>query len=123
MRKILILSFMTFIMTLLTGCGKEAHPPIYQWGEYVDSSANYGMKGHEKEILEKHIRELEKIINTSDEKNQRVAPGIYAEYAQILYETNKKVKAKKYFLLEKQTYEESSVFIDRVLAKLYGEAQ
>jgi hypothetical protein len=79
------------------------------------------MQGHEKEILEKHILELEKIIVDSEEKKQRVAPGIYAEYAQLLYETNKLSDAKKYFLLEKQTYPESSIFIDRVLKKLYGE--
>jgi hypothetical protein len=79
------------------------------------------MKGHEKEVLEKHIIELEKIILDSETKQQRVAPGIYAEYAQLLYETNKPSEAKKYFLLEKQTYPESSIFIDRVLKKLYGD--
>ena len=121
MKKVLSLSFVAILILVFTGCGKQAQPPLYSWGNYVNSSTEYGMKGHEKEVLEKHMQELEKIINDSEAKNQRVAPGIYAEYGQILYETNKKEDAKKYFLLEKQTYVESSMFIDRVMTKLYGE--
>ena len=78
------------------------------------------MYGEKKEVLEKHIFELEKIISESEAKEQRVAPGIYAEYAQILFETKKKEKAKKYFTLEKNTYPESTRFINRVMVKLYG---
>lgn len=121
MRKITNLLFLTAIFLLYSGCGQAVRPPLYIWGNYVNSSAEYGMKGHEKEIQEKHLAELEKIIAESELKEKRVAPGLYAEYAQILYESNKIVEAKKYFLLEKQTYEESTQFIDRIIAKLYGE--
>jgi hypothetical protein len=119
MKKIISLSLL--IIFIFSGCGKTVQPPLYNWGNYVKSSSDYGMNGHNKEILEKHLLELEKIITESNEKDQRVAPGIYAEYAQILFETNKKEKANKYFLLEKTTYPMSSQFIDRVLIKLYGE--
>jgi hypothetical protein len=115
-----LLSFI-FVLFIFTGCQQQVQPPLYVWNNYVHSSTDYGMKGHEKEVLEKHIIELEKIILDSETKQQRVAPGIYAEYAQLLYETNKPSEAKKYFLLEKQTYPESSIFIDRVLKKLYGD--
>lgn len=121
MRILLNLIALLIVSILATGCGKEVKPPLYSWGDYVKSSAEYGMNGHNKEVLEKHLLELEKLINESDAKNQRIAPGIYAEYAQILYETNKKEKARKYFELEKNTYPESSQFIDRVMIKLYGE--
>jgi hypothetical protein len=109
-----------FFFSLLIGC-VQPQPPLYHWGNYINSSANYGMNGHEKEVMEKHILELETIINESEAKNQRVAPGIYAEYAQLLYETNKKEEAKKYFALEKQTYPESTKFINGALTKLYGD--
>jgi len=109
-----------FIIPMLIGC-VQPQPPLYHWGNYVNSSANYGMNGHKKEVLEKHVSELESIINESEAKNQRVAPGIYAEYAQLLFETNKKEDAKKYFVLEKQTYPESTKFINDVTFKLYGE--
>lgn len=114
------ISLLSILLLLFTGCGKTVQPPLYTWGNYVESSAEYGMYGEKKEVLEKHLSELEKIINESEEKNQRVAPGIYAEYGQILFETNKREKAKKYFVLEKNTYPSSSQFIDRVLKKLYG---
>ena len=121
MRNILSFTFMLTVSILVTGCGKEVKPPLYNWGNYVKSSADYGMNGHNKEVLEKHLLELEKLINESETNEQRIAPGIYAEYAQILYETNKKEKAKKYFELEKNTYPESSQFLNRVMIKLYGE--
>jgi len=108
------------VFPFLVGC-VQTQPPLYHWGNYVSSSTNYGMQGHQKEVLEKHIAELEIIINESEQKNQRVAPGLYAEYAQLLYETNKKELSKKYFSLEKQTYPESVQFINGVLKKLYGE--
>lgn len=121
MRNFLSISSIAIIILLFTGCGRTVQPPLYNWGNYVKSSSDYGMYGEKKEILEKHILELEKIINESEAKEQRVAPGIYSEYAQILYETNKREKAKKYFALEKNTYPESTQFIDRVMIKLYGE--
>lgn len=121
MRNFLCLSSITIVILVFTGCGQPVKPPLYNWGNYVKSSSDYGMYGEKKEILEKHVLELEKIINESEAKEKRVAPGIYAEYAQILYTTNKKEKAKRYFLLEKNTYPESIQFIDRVIVKLYGE--
>ena len=111
--------FTSFIV-LFAGCQK-AQPPLYLWNNYVKTSSEYGMNGHEKKILEEHLLELKEIITQSNESKQRVAPGIYAEYAQMLFETNKTLKAKKYFLLEKETYPESSIFINRVIKKLYGE--
>jgi hypothetical protein len=121
MKIIISLSFLVTIVLLFTGCGQSVQAPLYTWGNYVNSSADYGMRGHEKEVTEKHLAELEKIIIESESNKQRVAPGLYAEYAQILFESNEKVKAKEYFLLEKKTYVESTQFIDRVLLKLYGE--
>ena len=121
MKKIYSLISMLVAVLVLSGCGKQVAPPLYSWGNYVDSSTNYGMNGHEIEVVDQHLAELRKIIDESNAVNQRVAPGIYAEYAQILFETNKKENAKKYFLLEKQTYPESNQFIDLVMAKLYGD--
>lgn len=106
---------------LLTGCANQPQP-LYSWGNYVSSSAKYGMQGHEKEVIEQHLAEMKKIIETSEMEKKRVAPGLYAEYAQLLFETGKKEDAKTYFMLEKSTYPESSLFIDQVMKKLYGDA-
>ena len=119
--KTYFLGMLVFCGVLFTGCGQTVQPPLYSWGNYVKSSANYGMNGTDKEVLEKHLEELKQIIDQSQVESKRVAPGIYAEYAQILFDMSQKEKAKKYFLLEKQTYPEATVFIDRVTTKLYGE--
>lgn len=109
------------LVFFLAGCAQQkVIPPIYKWGNYVTSSSEYGMNGHNKEVLETHVAELKKIISESDAEDKRVAPGIYAELGQILFETGKREEAKTYLLLEKQTYPESTVFMDRVIAKLYG---
>ena len=122
MKQILTLISTFIVILLLTGCTqKRVHPPLYNWGNYVESSSNYGMNSEKKEVLEKHLAELEKIIGESENRKQRVAPGIYAEYAQLLFITNKKIKAKQYFQFEKNTYPESTRFIDNVLFKLYGD--
>jgi hypothetical protein len=121
MRNILSLVFILILILSFTGCVQETKPPIYYWGNYVESSSEYGMNGHNKEIFKKHLLELKNIINESESKQKRVAPGIYAEYAQMLFESNNQEKAKKYFILEKTTYPESTQFIDKVIRKLYGD--
>lgn len=120
MRIYIKLAITSFLMFIFIGCQQPVEPPLYIWGDYVKTSTEYGMNGQKKEVLEKHVQELAKIIEESGEKNQRVAPGIYAEYGQILFETAKKEEAKKYFLLEKSIYPESAQFIDRIIIKLYG---
>lgn len=116
MKKKIIFTFFTLL--ILTGCQKEEL--TYTWNDYNDTSIAYGMYGSVNEIREKHKTELEKIIEDSKSKNVRVAPGIYAEYAQVLFDSNKRNEAKQYFVLEKTTYPESTLFIDKVLIKLYG---
>lgn len=106
---------------LFTGCANQPQP-LYSWGNYVSSSTKYGMNGHEKEVVEQHLAELKKIIETSEMEKKRVAPGLYAEYAQLMFETGKRDEAKQYFMLEKSTYPESIHFIDQVMKKLYGDA-
>lgn len=113
---------MVLVALSSVGCVKEKeNPPVYIWGNYQYTSSAYGMFHESQEIVDKHLQEIENIINNSNEKGQRVAPGIYAEYGQMLYESGRKSDAKRYFVLEKNTYPESAVFIDRVLIKLYGE--
>jgi len=123
MRKIFSYSLIVSTMLIMSGCGKEVTPPIYKWSEYSYTSVAYGMYGDREVIRQKHQDELSKIIEQSKSANKKVAPGIYAEYAQVLYESKNKLEAKKYFILEKETYPESTIFINRVLVKLYGDVK
>jgi hypothetical protein len=117
------LLFITIFILLFTGCGKKVQVhSLYIWNDYVNNSMEYAMNGEKQKVREKYIATLKKIIDDSKAKKRKVAPGIYAEYGQILFKTNHKKEAKKYFLLEKQTYPESSKFIDLVIKKLYGDS-
>lgn len=110
------------LITIISGCATSPKKsPLYVWGDYQYTSTAYGMFGDKKEVVEMHTQELEKIIVESNANNKRVPPGIYAEYGQLLYESNKKIEAKKYLQLEKSTYPESTQFINLVLVKLYGD--
>lgn len=110
--------FSVVLMLLLSGCTQKPKS-LYYWGEYYKSEQNTaGNEGNEV-VKKDRITILQEIV-TNDGKG-KVAPGIYAEYAQLLYENGQKDEAKKYFLLEKSTYPESVIFIDRVIEKLYGE--
>ncbi len=108
---------------LFTGCGQQAQPPLYIWNGYTSSSLNYGEHIGDSKIRKSYMNQLQTIITDSNTKHKRVAPGIYAEYGQILYNTGKKELARKYFLLEEKTYPESTKFIDTVMTKLYGETK
>lgn len=122
MRFFLVLSFIGIV--LFTGCSSKTQPsPLYTWDDYVRNSTDYGMHQGDKKYLQKYMATLKRIIDESENSNKRVAPGIYAEYASLLYQTHKKEEAKRYFLLEKKTYPESTIFIDRVMIKLYGSAK
>lgn len=117
--KHIVISFS--VALFFVGCANTQQPPLYSWGDYVKSSTRFGMDGHNKEVLEQHSAELKKIIDESEMNKQRVAPGLYAEYGQLLYETGKKEEAKRYFVLEKTTYPESTTFMNQIMKKLYGE--
>lgn len=113
--------FAVVALFFLVGCSnKEVRPSIYEWGSYSKTSAAYVMYKEREDIRSAHKNVLEKIITKSEAESKKVPPSIYAEYAELLYDSNEKVLAKKYFLLEKDTYPESSVFINRILNKLYG---
>ncbi len=121
MKKLFVQCFVIgLFFPALVGC-VQSRTPLYVWGNYVKSSTEYGMNGHKQDVRDKHLAELKSIIEASEAEQKRVAPGIYAEYAQLLFETNRKQDAKRYFALEKNTYPESTQFINRVTLKLYGE--
>ncbi len=109
------------ILITATGCTQEVKKePLFIWGDYQYTSTAYGKHNEDLEVVERHTQELEKIINESKINDRKVAPGIYAEYAEILYKSGKKSDAKAFFLLEKSIYPESSKFMNQVVYRLYG---
>ena len=112
------------VLITSTGCVQEVKKePLFIWGDYQYTSTDYGKHNEDLEVVEKHTQELEKIINESKAGDRKVAPGIYAEYAELLYKDGKKSEAKRFFLLEKNPYPESSKFMNQVVYKLYGDVK
>jgi hypothetical protein len=88
---------------------------IYDYKEYTPKGIAY-IENSSDQNYEEYIKEIKKII---DNKDSKVPPGIYAEYAYAIYLKKKTKLAKEYFDKEKETYPESSIFIDHILKKLY----
>jgi hypothetical protein len=89
---------------------------MYYWGDYSESL--YQTKKHpSEESLAEHEAVLEKIIETSKEKNCRIPPGVYAELGYIRAMRNDSKRAVELFTLEKQTYPEAALFMDRLIQR------
>ena len=103
-------------LTLMTfGCATSN--TSYYWGNY--SSTLYNLKKDPgEESLTKHISELQRIIEKSNDKNLKVPPGIHAELGYRLAEINQNQQARIELTNEVNTYPESKTFIERVLKLL-----
>lgn len=103
---------------LLSAC--TAKPKMYYWGDYSETLYQLKSEPTEEHLLE-HYESIEDVISESAEYGIKVPPGVYAEYAGLLMQQGKVADAKKYFLLEKQTYPESTFFMDRMIKQLGDE--
>ena len=69
--------------------------------------------------MEELTESLDDVI-TDGEAKGKVPPGIYAEYAYILYISGQTREAIMYFEKEKKTWPESSVFMDKMIDTAKG---
>ena len=99
------------VPVLLASCAPQR---MYYWGDY-STTLYHSRKVPGEESLLKHKQALENIIQQSEEQKLRVPPGIYAELGYIYFRQNATDTAVKYFLLEKQTYPESRIFMERLV--------
>jgi hypothetical protein len=100
-----------FLVTLIS-CAQNKQ--LYYYGDYSDTL--YACKKNPcSESTAAHKEVLEKIIVESEKRNLRVPPGIFAELGYIYGEENNAKKAIELFKLEKQTYPESTILMDRLI--------
>jgi len=108
-----LLAFFTVSALLITGCTTTNANTGYYWGNY--SGTLYSLKTSPgKNSLDKHIEELQSIIDYSNKKGIRVPPGVHAELGYRLAQTNRNSDAKAELNKEIITYPESRPFIERV---------
>jgi len=94
---------------LALGCAKS----IYRFDAYDRRLESY-LASPEK--VDTYQKALGRIIEKSKSEGRRVPPGIYAEYGRVLYDRQQYAQSIEYFELEKNTYIESAVLMDRMIA-------
>ena len=76
----------------------------------------------EKTSPQEQIGKLEKDIEKAKAKNAAVPPGLYAHLGLLNLNINNGPRAVQYFELERQTYPESAVLMDRLLKKMTAQS-
>lgn len=103
------------ILVAAAGCA-TSNPPMYYFGDY-SNSLYHTKKNPGPESIAEHSAVLEKIIEESKERNLRVPPGVCAELGYLYALQNNDKKAIELFNLEKQTYPEASILMDRLILR------
>ncbi len=116
MKKFAILAILSVFV--FTGC--SGTKGLYYWGDYSETLYDMKKDNTSKTRL-KHRRELEKIINRAEDRDEKVAPGIYAEYGMMLIRENKIEKGIEQLKKEVVNYPESAVFIEKYIKEVEGE--
>ena len=104
----------------LTACTTQPSKGLYSWGSYQEQTY-LSLTAPEKATAQNQVLKLEKEIEKAHGTNAAVAPGVYAHLALQYLNMNDTQKAIQYFQLERQVYPESTVMMDRILAKITGQ--
>lgn len=104
------LNFILTIALFLSGC---VAPSMYYWGDYSET-LYHSKKTPSDESIIKHQQSLENIVEESKKKNLKVPPGVCAELGYIYLKQNKNQLAIQYFRIEKETYPESTLLMQRL---------
>lgn len=100
-----------FSTLLLGGC---APPGLFYWGEYENSLYERYVEndnGHTEAHLQESFAEAQKT-------NQRVSPGLHADYGFMLYKRGDKSGAINFFDKEKKLYPESSLLMTKLIDRV-----
>ena len=102
----------------LGGC-QNAVKPIYYWGNYENLLYQTYSKPENAGPAEQAAK-LEEDLTKAAAKNLSPNPGLHAQLGYAYYQLGRTDAAEKEFVAEKTLFPESTVFIDRMLAKLKG---
>ena len=104
------------LAVILLGISGCAAPEKYHWGNYERSLYVYYKNPAELETLTESLAN----VITDGEARGKVPPGIYAEYAYILYTSGKTQESIGYFEKERKSWPESSVFMEKMINTAKG---
>lgn len=107
----LILCCSALSISLLSGCGSKE---LHYWGDYEDSLYERYVENN-PEQARKYLQET---LEDAQDGNQRVAPGLYADYGFMLYQRGDKNQAIEFFEKEKQLYPESQALMTKLIERV-----
>ena len=113
--------FSIVVLILVSGCATKVSQSNLYWGDY--SNTLYMVKKEPGEASNlAHEKELQSIVNKSNEMNLRVPPGVYAELGLYAMERGDNDAANSYFGLEQDTYPEGSTLMQKTLNNKLNES-
>ena len=108
--------FLSLMILAFTGCASTP-TSLYQWGSFQEQT--YLMYSAPGKVAEQdQIVKLESEIEKSKAKGLAVPPGLYAHLGLLYMNGSNFPRASEYLELERQTYPESQVLMNRLLSKL-----
>ena len=91
------------------GCAPRT---AYLWGDY--DSALYAHYANPQNS-ERYLERLGQIVQKAEVEKDRMPPGLYAEYGYALFEAGRLDEAITYYKMEREEWEESRVFMDKMI--------
>lgn len=98
-----------FLLFSLIGCGVHSR---YSWSSYDTIMYKHYKNPAEREAF---IQSLKEIIDYA-EPEERVPPGLYAEYGFVMYEQGNTQQAVLYYQKEANKWPESRTFMNKLIA-------
>ena len=112
MNRLIISAVISLIF--LGGCTTVTEAGYY-WGDYSSTLYKF-TKNPSDETLAAHEEELQEIIKVAFDKGLMVPPGINAELGYINAGRGNDASSKAYYESEMQSYPESRLFLERLIA-------
>jgi hypothetical protein len=98
-----------FVAVAATGCAPKT---AYLWGDY--DSVLYSHYANPQDS-ERYLERLGQIVQRAEVEKDKVPPGLYAEYGYALFEAGRLDEALTYYRKEREEWEESRVFMDKMI--------
>lgn len=111
-----ILTALLASLLLLTGCANQRQS-LYQWGSYENQI--YTMYSDSNKVsAEEQILKLESDYQKAQSANKSVPPGYHAHLGFLYFQTGKTDQALQSLQTEKALFPESTVYMDRLIARI-----
>jgi hypothetical protein len=103
-------------LLMLNGCANQ-HQSLYQWGSY--ESQIYAMYSDSNKVsAEEQILKLESDFQKAQSANKSLPPGYHAHLGFLYFQTGKTDQAVQSLQTEKALFPESTVYMDRLIARI-----